>query len=72
MATVGACVTPNTVFRQFAILGINLNASPLTNLPVLTPAQLGQISTAIRNATTNPPASLGVYQNANFVGMTSN
>ncbi|MCV4783695.1 hypothetical protein OFM36_30090, partial [Escherichia coli] len=38
VATVGACVTPNTVFRQFAILGINLNASPLTNLPVLTPA----------------------------------
>lgn len=72
VATVGACVTPNTVFRQFAILGINLNASPLSNLPVLTPAQLGQISTAIRNATTNPPATLGVYQNANFIGMTSN
>ncbi|MGQ0541653.1 MAG: carboxypeptidase regulatory-like domain-containing protein [Blastocatellia bacterium] len=70
VSIVGAGVTPNTVFRQFAILGINLNSSALTSLPVLSPAQLSTIANAIRNATTNPPASLGVYQNANFIGIT--
>ena len=70
VALVGAGVTPNTVYRQFAILGINLNSSALTSLPIITPAQLSTIGNAIRNATTNPPASLGVYQNANFVGIT--
>ncbi|MER3631400.1 MAG: hypothetical protein C4325_03905 [Blastocatellia bacterium] len=72
VTTVGACVTPNTVFRQFAILGINLNSAPLSNLPVLSPTQLSQIANAIRNATTNPPPSLGIYQNANFVGIAPN
>lgn len=70
VSIVGTGVTPNTVYRQFAILGINLNSSPLGSLPVLSSAQLGSIANAIRNATTNPPASLGVYQNANFVGIT--
>lgn len=65
----GAGFTPNTVYRQFAILGINLNASQLTNLPTLTPAQLGTISDRLRAATTNPTANLGIYQNANFVGI---
>jgi outer membrane receptor for ferrienterochelin and colicin len=69
-AIVGAGVTPNTVYRQFAILGINLNSSSLGSLPILSPAQLATIATAIRNATANPPASLGVYQNANFTGIT--
>jgi hypothetical protein len=69
-AIVGTGVTPNTVYRQFAILGINLNSAQLGNLPILTPAQTATIANAIRNATTNPPASLGVYQNANFVGIT--
>lgn len=69
-AIVGTGVTPNTVFRQFAILGINLNSSQLGSLPVLTSTQLASIANAIRNATTNPPASLGVYQNANFTGIT--
>lgn len=67
----GTGFTPNTVYRQFAILGINLNNSPLNNLPTLTPAQLGQISDRLRAATTNPPANLGIYQNANFVGITN-
>lgn len=62
---------PNTVYRQFAILGINLNSSPLTGLPRLTPAQAAQIGTAISSATVNPPANLGVFQNANFTGMTA-
>lgn len=38
-----ACV-PNTVFRQFAVLGINANTRSLDNLPTLTPSQLTQIA----------------------------
>ncbi len=68
-AIVGTGVTPNTVYRQFAILGINLNSTALGSLPILSPTQLSNIATAIRNATTNPPANLGVFQNANFTGM---
>ena len=67
----GTGFTPNTVYRQFAILGINLNSSSLTGLPQLTSAQLNTITNAILNATTNPPASLGVFQNANLTGMTA-
>lgn len=70
-AIVGAGQAPNTVYRQFAILGINLNNSSLNNLPTLTTAQLTTITNAILAATTNPPANLGVFQNANFTGMTS-
>lgn len=66
----GTGFAPNTVYRQFAILGINLNSASLNNLPTLTPTQLAAISTALRNATANPPANLGVFQNANFVGIT--
>jgi len=66
----GTGFTPNTVYRQFAILGINLNTTPLTALPTLTPAQAAQISTALLNATTNPPTNLGVFQNAAFIGIT--
>jgi hypothetical protein len=62
---------PNTVFRQFAIAGVNLNSSPLTNLPQLSPVQLQSITNAILGATVNPPANLGVFQNANLTGMTS-
>lgn len=62
---------PNTLFRQFAILGINLNTVALTNLPQLSSAQLAAIGNAINAATVNPPASLGVFQNANLTGMTS-
>ena len=65
----GTGFTPNTVYRQFAILGINLNTASLNNLPTLTPAQLRTISDRLRAATTNPPANLGIYQNANFVGI---
>jgi len=65
----GTGFAPNTVFRQFAILGINLNTVGINSLPTLTPTQLGAISTAIRNATTNPPVNLGVFQNANVTGM---
>lgn len=62
---------PNTVFRQFAILGINLNTQALSNLPQLSGAQLSAISSALTAATVNPPTNLGVFQNANLTGMTS-
>ncbi len=65
----GTGFTPNTVYRQFAILGINLNSSSLTGLPTLTPAQLQTINSKILAATTNPPANLGIYQGATFYGI---
>jgi hypothetical protein len=36
--------TPNTLYRQFAIVGINLNSSPLSSLPILTPTQIAGIA----------------------------
>lgn len=45
-ATPAACV-PNTVFRQFAIAGINLNNSTLNNLPNVTPEQIGVIASGL-------------------------
>jgi hypothetical protein len=72
VAIVGAGVTPNTVYRQFAILGINLNASNLSSLPTLTTAQMQTITNKILAATTNPPTNLGAFQGANFVGITPN
>lgn len=38
-----ACV-PNTVYRQFAIVGINLNTFALGNLPNVTPEQIAAIA----------------------------
>ena len=45
--------TPNTIYRQFAILGINLNNSALSSLPQLTPGQVSSIASAI-GFTPNP------------------
>jgi hypothetical protein len=39
--------TPNSVYRQFAIIGINLNTSPLSGLPILTPAQISSIASGL-------------------------
>ena len=39
--------TPNTVFRQFAIIGINLNSSPLSGLPILTSDQIAAIASGL-------------------------
>jgi hypothetical protein len=39
--------TPNTVYRQFAIVGINLNSSPLDNLPILSLTQISSIASAL-------------------------
>ncbi len=41
-----ACV-PNTVYRQFAIAGINLNSSTLSSLPNVTPTQIATIATGL-------------------------
>lgn len=54
--------TPNTVFRQFAILGVNLNSSALNSLPQLTPAQVSSIASAI-GFTPNP------FNGAQVIGM---
>ena len=45
-AQIARC-TPNTLYRQFAIAGINLNNSPLDNLPILTPAQISTIASGL-------------------------
>lgn len=63
---------PNTVFRQFAIIGINLNAASLSSLPALTSAQLAAISSAMNNAISPTPSNFGIYQNAAFTGITPN
>ncbi|MGI8788683.1 MAG: TonB-dependent receptor [Pyrinomonadaceae bacterium] len=68
----GAGITPNTVYRQFAILGINLNNSSLSNLPTLTPAQLQTIADRIQAARTGGASALGVFQNANVIGINPN
>ncbi|HYJ88481.1 MAG TPA: carboxypeptidase regulatory-like domain-containing protein [Pyrinomonadaceae bacterium] len=39
--------TPNTVYRQFAIVGINLNTSPLSSLPILTTTQIAGIASGL-------------------------
>ena len=54
--------TPNTLYRQFAILGINLNNSPLSALPQLTPDQISTISAAV-GFTPNP------FNGAQVIGM---
>ena len=38
---------PNTVFRQFAIAGVNLNSSALDNLPILSLTQISAISSGL-------------------------
>lgn len=38
---------PNTLYRQFAIAGIDLNNSPLDNLPILSTEQIAGISGAL-------------------------
>jgi len=39
--------TPNSVYRQFAIIGVNLNSSPLTGLPILTSDQISAIASGL-------------------------
>ncbi len=65
VAIMGTGQRPNTVYRQFAILGINLNSSPLTNLPIITPQNLAAITNALFAASPGAGTSaLGIFQNA--------
>lgn len=41
-----ACI-PNTVFRQFAIAGVNLNSAGLDTLPNVTPEQIASIASGL-------------------------
>lgn len=68
----GTGFTPNTVYRQFAILGIDLNTSSLSSLPIISATQMAAIQSAILAATTSPPANLGIFQGANFIGIAPN
>lgn len=71
VARFGPGVTPNTIYRQFALLGIDLNQSPLTNLPIITPQQLAQITGALNAASTNPNPGLGIFQGAQPLSIAS-
>ena len=56
---------PNdTLYEQFLLIGINLNTTPLGNLPQLTPEQLAAIANAL-GITTNP------YLNVSVTGVDS-
>jgi hypothetical protein len=51
---------PNdTLYEQLALIGINLNATPLSNLPQLTPEQLTQVATAL-GISNNPFSGVNV------------
>lgn len=50
---------PNTIYRQFAIIGINLNNASIDALPTLTPAQVQTIGSAI-SSTFNPNIVNGI------------
>lgn len=54
-----ALCTPDSIYRQFAILGINLNLVPINGLPKLTSAQIQQIAAAI-NPSFNPNIISGI------------
>lgn len=69
VAIVGANQAPNTVYRQMAILGINLNTFTLNTLPTLTTTQLQNIADRIQAARTGPPSALGFYQQSNLIGI---
>ncbi len=54
---------PNTIYKMFQVVGINLNNSTLDKLPILTVAQLQQINQAVlaaRGQTANPLNGLQV------------
>lgn len=37
----------NTLYKQFLLIGVDLNKTPLDNLPVITPEQISQIASAL-------------------------
>lgn len=72
VAIVGPGVFPNTVYRHFAVLGVDLNDFPLTNMPAMTPSQLEQISSAILTASGQQPSPLGFFAGAQPIGFDEN
>ncbi len=56
-----ACV-PNTVFRQFALAGVNLNGSPLDGLPQLSNDQINSIASRL-GSTLPGLAPIGIDEN---------
>ncbi len=70
-AIVGTGQAPNTVYRQFAILGINLNNSPLTNLPIITPQDIQTINQRLFASSTGAPNALGFFRNSQPTAVSS-
>lgn len=62
-AIVGSGVAPNTLYRFFAIAGIDLNTFPIDGLPTLSPDQIAAVNQALINAGGAAPSALG-----NFTG----
>ena len=64
-AIVGNGVAPTSLYRLFAVAGINLNDSPLDNLPVLTVDQLNNVNAALEAASPGAtPSTLGAFTNS--------
>ena len=64
-AIVGMGVRPSTVYRLFAVAGIDLNSSPLGNLPVLSVSDLNAVNAALEAASPGAtPSTLGAFTNA--------
>ena len=55
-ASSGANCSPNSIYRQFLLVGVNLNNFTLGNLPNVTPAQIAQIG-ALVDPITDPSVS---------------
>jgi len=68
-ALVGMGVRPDTVYRHFAIAGIDLNTFALTDMPALTPDQLATVSDAILSASGIASSALGFFAGAAPIGM---
>ncbi|MDH3491933.1 MAG: hypothetical protein OEM82_00135, partial [Acidobacteriota bacterium] len=72
VAIVGMGVRPTTVYRLFAVAGIDLNTFPLDNLPVLTVAQLNSVNAALEAASPGAtPSTLGAFTNSFPFGIAS-
>ena len=64
-AIVGPGVRPTTIYRLFAVAGIDLNNFALDNLPVLTVAQLNSVNAALEAASPGAtPSTLGAFTNS--------
>jgi len=60
-ANVNSPACPNTIYKQFLLVGIDLNTTPLNQLPILTVQQVQQINAAVsaaRGITFNPLSGL--------------